>query len=223
MHMVNSECKTGEVRVTKGYNLPAKYIIHTVGPIYSERYKTAAEQTLYSCYRWGNLCKYSIDVEMIVEYLDFMFTFCSKCSIAEIFYVKVVNLVRSPLQFVWFQPFRRIFHRTLVLTLHCVRINNPNWSSPDEYTNFLLSFFFSSIAMAWELYRNHSSIFGQISKRNNYTLPWTTRAWNLWSASAIIFPAWYFRRKQCTVATTAWHWRQIWWTANFRSTNSHHS
>lgn len=49
---LNAECKTGEVRVTKGFNLPAKYIIHTVGPIYSERYKTAAEQTLYSCYRW---------------------------------------------------------------------------------------------------------------------------------------------------------------------------
>lgn len=46
-----SECKTGEVRLTHGYNLPAKYIIHTVGPIYSDRYKTAAENTLYSCYR----------------------------------------------------------------------------------------------------------------------------------------------------------------------------
>ena len=28
-------CKTGEAKVTRGYNLPAKYVIHTVGPIYS--------------------------------------------------------------------------------------------------------------------------------------------------------------------------------------------
>ncbi len=28
-------CKTGEAKITKGYNLPAPYVIHTVGPIYS--------------------------------------------------------------------------------------------------------------------------------------------------------------------------------------------
>lgn len=28
-------CKVGEAKITKGYNLPAKYVIHTVGPIYS--------------------------------------------------------------------------------------------------------------------------------------------------------------------------------------------
>lgn len=28
-------CPTGEARITKGYDLPARYVIHTVGPIYT--------------------------------------------------------------------------------------------------------------------------------------------------------------------------------------------
>ena len=28
-------CETGEAKIAPGFNLPAKYIIHTVGPIYS--------------------------------------------------------------------------------------------------------------------------------------------------------------------------------------------
>ncbi|MDF7638026.1 O-acetyl-ADP-ribose deacetylase [Lactobacillus sp. ESL0791] len=28
-------CATGQAKITKGYNLPAKYVIHTVGPVYS--------------------------------------------------------------------------------------------------------------------------------------------------------------------------------------------
>lgn len=43
-------CKTGEAKLTRGYNLPARYVIHTVGPRYysDEPDKPAL---LASCYR----------------------------------------------------------------------------------------------------------------------------------------------------------------------------
>ena len=44
-------CKTGEAKITKGYNLKAKYIIHTVGPIYKRIQPEIAESQLYSCYK----------------------------------------------------------------------------------------------------------------------------------------------------------------------------
>ena len=42
-------CPTGEARITKGYNLTADYVIHTVGPIYSGQPKDA--RLLTSCYQ----------------------------------------------------------------------------------------------------------------------------------------------------------------------------
>ena len=41
-------CPTGEARITHGYNLPAKYVIHTVGPVYAG--KTSDAHMLASCY-----------------------------------------------------------------------------------------------------------------------------------------------------------------------------
>ncbi len=42
-------CKTGEAKITKGYNLPAKYVIHTVGPVYGQ--ENSQEATLLAdCY-----------------------------------------------------------------------------------------------------------------------------------------------------------------------------
>src|SRR5262252_8340797 len=43
-------CKTGDAKMTRGYNLPAKYVIHTVGPIYG-REGGREKELLASCYR----------------------------------------------------------------------------------------------------------------------------------------------------------------------------
>ena len=42
-------CKTGEAKITKGYKLPAKYVIHTPGPVWHGGSKGEAE-LLKSCY-----------------------------------------------------------------------------------------------------------------------------------------------------------------------------
>ena len=44
-------CQTGQAKITHGYNLPAKYIIHTVGPIYRFHDQAEDEQLLRYCYR----------------------------------------------------------------------------------------------------------------------------------------------------------------------------
>lgn len=43
-------CETGDAKITNGYNLPAKYVIHTVGPIYRDGKHNEAE-LLAKCYR----------------------------------------------------------------------------------------------------------------------------------------------------------------------------
>ncbi|HEY8131460.1 MAG TPA: O-acetyl-ADP-ribose deacetylase, partial [Thermoanaerobaculia bacterium] len=43
-------CPTGEARITRGYRLPAKYVIHAVGPVWRGGNHGEAE-LLASCYR----------------------------------------------------------------------------------------------------------------------------------------------------------------------------
>lgn len=43
-------CETGDAKITKGYRLPAKYVIHTVGPVFNGGQHHEAEK-LTSCYQ----------------------------------------------------------------------------------------------------------------------------------------------------------------------------
>lgn len=51
-------CKTGEAKITKGYNLPAKFVIHTVGPVWKGK-NNNEDELLASCYR--NSLKVAVD------------------------------------------------------------------------------------------------------------------------------------------------------------------
>ncbi|KAK2594597.1 hypothetical protein QQS21_007682 [Conoideocrella luteorostrata] len=43
-------CSTGDAVITGGYELPAKHVIHTVGPVFSNSNPQRSEESLRSCY-----------------------------------------------------------------------------------------------------------------------------------------------------------------------------
>src|SRR5512138_1112507 len=43
-------CPTGEARITRGYDLPSKFVIHTVGPVWNGG-KRGEDELLANCYR----------------------------------------------------------------------------------------------------------------------------------------------------------------------------
>ena len=57
-------CPTGEARVSKGYRLPAKYVIHTVGPIWRGGTQNE-EKLLANCYRNSLKAAQNLGIESI--------------------------------------------------------------------------------------------------------------------------------------------------------------
>jgi O-acetyl-ADP-ribose deacetylase (regulator of RNase III) len=43
-------CETGDAKITSGYNLPARFVIHTVGPVWHDGTR-GEDELLASCYR----------------------------------------------------------------------------------------------------------------------------------------------------------------------------
>src|SRR5579871_586157 len=44
-------CDTGNAKITGGYRLPARHVIHAVGPVWSERRAAECDRLLASCYQ----------------------------------------------------------------------------------------------------------------------------------------------------------------------------
>ena len=57
-------CRTGEAKISKGYSLPVKYIIHTVGHVYGQ--ENGAESTLLAkCYISSLMLAKKFDIKTI--------------------------------------------------------------------------------------------------------------------------------------------------------------
>jgi O-acetyl-ADP-ribose deacetylase (regulator of RNase III) len=44
-------CNTGDAKITSGYRLPARHVIHAVGPVWSRKREEECDHLLASCYR----------------------------------------------------------------------------------------------------------------------------------------------------------------------------
>jgi O-acetyl-ADP-ribose deacetylase (regulator of RNase III) len=51
MKTIDYKLRTGKAFITKGYNLPAKYVIHTVGPIINYKVSENDKRLLKDCYK----------------------------------------------------------------------------------------------------------------------------------------------------------------------------
>ncbi|MCK5215817.1 MAG: O-acetyl-ADP-ribose deacetylase [Candidatus Omnitrophica bacterium] len=59
-------CATGDAKITKGFNLPARFVVHTVGPVWHGG-KENEDELLKSCYK----CSLALAIEHNIESIAF--------------------------------------------------------------------------------------------------------------------------------------------------------
>ncbi|MBW4644050.1 MAG: O-acetyl-ADP-ribose deacetylase [Goleter apudmare HA4340-LM2] len=97
-------CKTGEAKITKGYNLAAKWVIHTVGPVW-EGGNDGEDELLASCYRRSLALAAKHQIKTIAfpaisaGVFGFPMAYASKIAIAEI--NKYLHSHNSPEQLIF--------------------------------------------------------------------------------------------------------------------------
>ncbi|BBH07470.1 appr-1-p processing enzyme family protein [Prunus dulcis] len=101
-------CRTGMAKVTKAYDLPARRVIHTVGPKYAVKYHTAAENALSHCYR---SCL-ELLIENGLQSMELTLLDQHNCSIAMgCIYTEAKNYPREPAAHVAIRTVRRFLEK----------------------------------------------------------------------------------------------------------------
>ncbi|BFG16763.1 hypothetical protein CerSpe_030360 [Prunus speciosa] len=101
-------CRTGMAKVTKAYDLPARRVIHTVGPKYAVKYHTAAENALSHCYR---SCL-ELLIENGLQSVELTLLGQHNCSIAMgCIYTEAKNYPREPAAHVAIRTVRRFLEK----------------------------------------------------------------------------------------------------------------
>jgi O-acetyl-ADP-ribose deacetylase (regulator of RNase III) len=116
-------CKTGEAKMTKGYNLLAKFVIHTVGPIYGVDGDRSPE-LLEACYKNSMQLAYDKKLKTIAFPCISTGVFCYPKNEASQIAIKTVKKFLKDHKDNLFEEIRFIVFSDLELAIYGNNLNN---------------------------------------------------------------------------------------------------
>lgn len=119
--------ETGMAKITKAYNLPCKYVIHTVGPIVRDELTMELEENLRSCYRSCLKCAVENEVRTIafccISTGEFHFPNDKAAEIAMETVIQFLNENGSKIDKVIFNVFKDLDNR-IYMNIESFRMKN---------------------------------------------------------------------------------------------------